>query len=127
MIQEKIFRYFDGNPELHVLFVFDQMGMLQTEIAECTWPADYRIVPFDGQWFTVKYKLTQICHRIRNGDRTYLRMPGEQFVKKDRNRFAQKESRDHNIFRMAGVLCDRVGFLVIIHLIKELAHHFSIS
>ena len=58
MIQDKIFRYFDGNPELHVLFVFDQMGMLQTEIAECTWPADYRIVPFDGQWFTVKYKLT---------------------------------------------------------------------
>ena len=58
MIQEKIFRYFDGNSELHVLFVFDQMGMLQTEIAECTWPADYRIVPFDGQWFTVKYKLT---------------------------------------------------------------------
>ena len=57
MIQDKIFRYFDGSPDLHVLFVFDQMGMLQAEIADCTWPADYRIVPFEGQWFTVKYNL----------------------------------------------------------------------
>lgn len=58
MIQDKIFQYFDGNPDLHVLFIFDQMGMLQAEIAECDWPVGYRVVPFDGQWFTVKYNLT---------------------------------------------------------------------
>lgn len=58
MIQDKIFQYFDGNLDLHVLFVFDQMGMLSTEIADCQWPADYRIVHFDGQWFTIKYNLT---------------------------------------------------------------------
>ena len=58
MIQDKIFQYFNGNTDLHVLFVFDPMGMLSLEISECEWPADFRIVPFDGQWFTIKYNLT---------------------------------------------------------------------
>lgn len=58
MVQEKIFRYFEGNSDLHVLFVFDQMGAISLEISDCQWPADYRIVHFEGQWFTIKYNLT---------------------------------------------------------------------
>ncbi len=58
MIQEKIFRYFDGNADLHVLFVFDQMGMIAAELSDAEWPDGYRYVPFGGDWFTVKYNLT---------------------------------------------------------------------
>ena len=57
MVQEKIFRYFEGNADLHVLFVFDQMGMLASELSDVEWPEGYRYVPFGGDWFTVKYNL----------------------------------------------------------------------
>ena len=57
MIQEKIFRYFDGNADLHVLFVFDQMGMIATELSDIQWPDGYRYVQFNGNWFTIKYNL----------------------------------------------------------------------
>ena len=33
-IKEKIFQYFAAGKDLHVLFVFDGMGMLQNEIEE---------------------------------------------------------------------------------------------
>lgn len=57
MIQKKIFQYFDGNSDLHVLFIFDHLGQIESELLECEWPAGYRYVSFDGQWFTVKYNL----------------------------------------------------------------------
>ena len=57
MIQEKIFKYFDGNADLHALFIFDQMGMIASELSECQWPDGYRYVPFGGDWFNVKYNL----------------------------------------------------------------------
>ena len=57
MIQEKIFKYFEGNSDLHVLFIFDQAGFIEAEISDCNWPDGYRFVSFAGDWFTVKYKL----------------------------------------------------------------------
>lgn len=57
MIQEKIIRYFDGNPDLHVLFVFDQMGQIAAELSDSEWPEGYRYVSFGGDWFTVKHNL----------------------------------------------------------------------
>ena len=57
MIQDKIFRYFAGNADLHVLFIFDQMGMIAADLSDCEWPDGYRFVQFAGDWFTVKYNL----------------------------------------------------------------------
>ncbi len=57
MIQDKIFRYFDSSVDLHVLFIFDQMGMISSELSDIEWPDGYRFVPFKGDWFTVKYNL----------------------------------------------------------------------
>ena len=57
MGQKKIFQYFEGNAELHVLFIFDPMGGITADLAEATWPDGYRMVEFKGDWFTVKYNL----------------------------------------------------------------------
>lgn len=58
-IKEKIFNYFDRAEELHVLFVFDPMEMLQTEIEEdpTEWPADYCYRVFGNDWFTTKVRI----------------------------------------------------------------------
>lgn len=57
MVQNKIFKYFEGNPDLHVLFIFDPMGQIEAELLEAKWPDTYRYVVFEGNWFTVKYRL----------------------------------------------------------------------
>ena len=58
-IKEKIFQYFAAGKDLHVLFVFDGMGMLQNEIEEdnTPWPDDYIYKVFTGDWFHTKIKL----------------------------------------------------------------------
>lgn len=58
-IKEKIFQYFAAGKDLHVLFVFDGMGMLQNEIEEdnTPWPDDYIYKVFAGDWFHTKIKL----------------------------------------------------------------------
>lgn len=57
MIQEKIYSYFDGNPSLRVLFVFDSMGAISRDLEGLDWKDGYRVVVFGGDWFTVKYRL----------------------------------------------------------------------
>lgn len=57
MIQKKIFQYFEGNPDLHVLFIFDTTGGISSDLSDVEWPDGYRIVTFNGDWFTVKYNL----------------------------------------------------------------------
>lgn len=57
MIQKKIFQYFEGNPDLHVLFIFDAMGGISTDLSDVEWPDGYRVEIFNGDWFTVKYNL----------------------------------------------------------------------
>lgn len=57
MIQDKIYSYFDGNPRLRTLFVFDGMGAIRSELEGLEWRAGYRLEIFGGDWFTVKYNL----------------------------------------------------------------------
>lgn len=59
-IQEKIYGYFDRNPRLRVLFVFDDdvARNLTSELQEVDWKDGYRFVEFDGlSWLGTKYKL----------------------------------------------------------------------
>ena len=57
MNQDKIYNYFERNPRLKVLFVFDQFGDLKYEFDEWTWTEGYRYVVFDGGWFKTKYAI----------------------------------------------------------------------
>ena len=51
MVQERIYNYFERNPQLHVLFIFDKMNMIATELEEATWGEEYVYKVFDGAWF----------------------------------------------------------------------------
>lgn len=58
MVQNRIYNYFERNPQLHVLFIFDRMSIIQTELDEATDWADgciYKV--FDGAWFNTKYAI----------------------------------------------------------------------
>lgn len=57
MVQDRIYSYFDRNPQLHVLFIFDKMEMIRTELDTLEWKEDYRYVVFDGAWFNAKYNI----------------------------------------------------------------------
>lgn len=57
MVQDRIYSYFDRNPQLHVLFIFDKMEMIRTELDTLTWKEGYRYVVFDGAWFNAKYNI----------------------------------------------------------------------
>lgn len=56
MVQDKIYQYFERDPELKVLFIFNN-EFLAMELQEVEWRTGYRYVDFKGDWFTVKYKL----------------------------------------------------------------------
>lgn len=72
--KEKILNYFFGNSQLKVLFVFDPMQFLQTELSVVEWPTGYRYVEYDGRSFYVKYMLT---HDWKD-DKVILLIPNEQ-------------------------------------------------
>lgn len=55
-VTDKIYSYFDKNPDLRVLFIFND-EFLAMELAEATWKEGYRYVDFKGDWFTTKYNL----------------------------------------------------------------------
>lgn len=55
-ITDKIYNYFDRNPNLKVLFVFND-EFLAMDLAEAKWKEGYRYVDFKGDWFTTKYNL----------------------------------------------------------------------
>ncbi len=57
MIQDKIYTYFDGNDGLRVLFIFDQMLQIESELEGASWRDGYHYEIFDGRWFTTKYKI----------------------------------------------------------------------
>lgn len=57
MVQDRIYSYFDRNPQLHVLFIFDKMEMIHTELSTAEWKEGYRYVIFDGAWFNAKYNI----------------------------------------------------------------------
>ena len=58
-ITDKIYNYFDRNPDLKVLFVFND-EFLAMELAEAEWKEGYRYVDFKGDWFTTKYNLDTV-------------------------------------------------------------------
>lgn len=55
-LQNKIFNYFDREPDLRVLFVFKD-EFVALELEELQWPEPYMYVEFKGDWFTTKYRL----------------------------------------------------------------------
>lgn len=54
--QEKIYAYFERDPKLKVLFIFNN-EWIADELKDVEWPQGYRYVDFKGDWFTVKYNL----------------------------------------------------------------------
>ena len=56
MTEDKIYQYFERDPELKVLFIFNN-EFLAAELADVEWRTGYRYVDFKGDWFTVKYRL----------------------------------------------------------------------
>ena len=55
-VQQKIYDYFERDPELKVLFIFND-EFLAAELETLDWLNGYRYVDFKGDWFTVKYNL----------------------------------------------------------------------
>ena len=56
MVQDRIYQYFEREPDLKVLFIFNN-EFLAAELAGVEWRKGYRYVDFKGDWFTVKYNL----------------------------------------------------------------------
>ena len=54
--QDKIYTYFERDPELKVLFIFNN-PFLKAELETCHWEPGFRYIVFNGQWFTIKYML----------------------------------------------------------------------
>lgn len=54
--QDKIIEYFERNPQLRVLFIFND-PFLREDLKEAAWPVGYRYMEFANDWFTVKYRL----------------------------------------------------------------------
>lgn len=58
MIQDRIYSYFERTPQLHVLFIFDKMDIIRTELADVKeWADGYVYEVFDGAWFNTKYAI----------------------------------------------------------------------
>lgn len=55
-VQQKIYDYFERDPQLKVLFIFNN-EFLAAELQDVEWRTGYRYVDFKGDWFTVKYNL----------------------------------------------------------------------
>ena len=53
-LQKKIYDYFDRNPELKVLFIFQNSVDLfaASDLGTAEWRTGYRFVDFKGDWFT---------------------------------------------------------------------------
>ena len=57
MIQKKIYSYFERNEKLKVLFVFDPMDAIASELRSLFWQDGFRFVEFDNAWFKAKCAL----------------------------------------------------------------------
>lgn len=57
MVQERIYNYFERNPKLRVLFIFDNMSMIEQELALVSWNEGFHYIVFDGTWFGTKYAI----------------------------------------------------------------------
>lgn len=57
--QKKIYDYFDRDPELKVLFIFNN-EFLAAELDGAEWDSGYRFVDFQGDRFTTKLRLDTV-------------------------------------------------------------------
>lgn len=58
MVQQRIYSYFERNLQLHVLFIFDKMNIIQNDLDFAVWDeAVYVYKVFDGAWFNTKYAI----------------------------------------------------------------------
>ena len=57
MTQERIYNYFQRNPQLHILFIFDKANIIMNDLADCSWGNEYIYKVFDGAWFNTKYNI----------------------------------------------------------------------
>ena len=57
MTQERIYNYFQRNPQLHMLFIFDKANIIMNDLADCSWGNEYIYKVFDGAWFNTKYNI----------------------------------------------------------------------
>ena len=56
-VQQRIYSYFERNPKLRVLFIFDNMSIIETELQGTSWNNGFHYVVFDGTWFGTKYAI----------------------------------------------------------------------
>lgn len=73
MIQKRIYNYFERNPQLRVLFVFDKMGGFEAELQDASWGDEYIYHTFDGKWFNLKLHI----NRDWNAKKVVLLFPWE--------------------------------------------------
>ena len=59
MIQKRIYNYFERNPLLRVLFIFDRLGGMEAELTDAVWPEEYVFKKFDGKWFNLKLAISR--------------------------------------------------------------------
>lgn len=57
MIIDRIYNYFERNPQLHVLFIFDRMNIIENDLSGVQWRENYVYHVFDGAWFNTKYNI----------------------------------------------------------------------
>ena len=57
MIEDKIYRYFERNQRLRVLFVFDAMHQLESDLQQIAWREGYQLVIAREPSFRVKYDI----------------------------------------------------------------------
>lgn len=57
MTQDRIYNYFERNPKLRVLFIFDSLDIIAAELRDSEWLEGFHYQVFDGTWFGTKYKL----------------------------------------------------------------------
>lgn len=76
----EIERYFERNTDLHVLFIFDRMQNIETELSDknvTPWEEhpEYVFEVFDGHWFNAKYRINSDW----KNKRVVLLFPEEQY------------------------------------------------
>ena len=81
-IQEKIYRYFEQYPDLHVLFVFDPNNVHSMELMGAQWPENFLYETYDGCAFATKCKM----HQEWQGKKVVLIIPEKTEPKNHQDR-----------------------------------------
>lgn len=74
-LQNKIYKYFERNLRLRVLFVFDEAYNLGAELSAMEWTDGYLLHEFAGDWFNTKY----VIENEWSQKKVVLVFPGRRF------------------------------------------------